>query len=459
MRNLPFILALLLSVISCSRREEYPIKEATMVTVSEEFVDSCAADFDIRYGLFSRYGEVYVAYYTPDHILRVAKRDSTGVWHYNTLPDTVNYDSHRYLNIAVDRDTIIHLSGNMHTDPLVYYRSSRPGDIFSLNRDTMTNINEDSVTYPEFLVTDSMMVFHYRNGQSGDGSTYINEYDVSGRIWRKKSNYPLFDGKHKANSYFKGPFYGPDGLYHLVWCWRDEPECETNHGLYYARTADLLTWQTASGETKMNPITPFDSMFLVDDIKIGEGLINGGFVLGFEPDFTPFLAYHKYDSEGNTNVFLATLNAGKWHSRQITRWKWRWNFLGRGSIPFLLEMDDARSDSLSYSIMTRRSLSRGWFSEPAMEPHLITFNRTDSIVTEELFSPYPRKFDKAGGKEMSSHMEPDRNILQRNEREHYLLDYETAVPRRDKRGDKLLPAATSLRLLLMKTKQKDDVNE
>ncbi|MHC4916826.1 MAG: BNR repeat-containing protein, partial [Planctomycetota bacterium] len=41
---------------------------------------------------------------------------------------------------------------------------------------------------------------------------------------------------------------------------------------------------------------------------------------------------HNYDKNGNSQIFLARHEAGKWTRRQITDWKYRWKFGGGGCI-------------------------------------------------------------------------------------------------------------------------------
>ena len=41
----------------------------------------------------------------------------------------MNWDSHNYVTLAIDDDGYLHLSGNMHCRPLVYFRTTKPLDI------------------------------------------------------------------------------------------------------------------------------------------------------------------------------------------------------------------------------------------------------------------------------------------------------------------------------------------
>lgn len=443
-----FIIVICFFLISSCGGKEKRIDDNWEV-IDSEIIDEAASDFDIRFSLFKDGNDIYVAYYDGNHRLKVAVKDSAGSWNYVTLNETVSWDSHKYVTMAVDREGFIHLSGNMHNDTLVYYKSSRPRDILSLRKQSMTGVFEDSVTYPEFVMTDSSFVFHYRNGKSGNGSTFINTYDYTSGEWSKLSLNPLFDGQRQSNSYFKGPIAGPDGFFHLIWCWRDEPECETNHGLYYAFSSNLLDWQSLNGFSKSGPINPDDSEFLVDDIKKGEGLINGGFSLGFDDENKPIVSYHKYDENDHTNIYAAVFENGDWAKRRITDWNYKWDFSGRGSIPFEIIMDKVwRKDSIQYFYISRME-KEGFLSNHEMESYLITYNEKNGEVLEHKYTEYPSSLKEQKIKNKLVHIEIDRG----NDREdsiRYLLRYETEYPSRDKQIKDVKSAKNAQNLYLYK---------
>ena len=54
--------------------------------------------------------------------------------------------------MAVDATGRLHLSGNMHCVPLVYFRMEKPGDIQTFKRVTkMVGSEEKRATYPRFI--------------------------------------------------------------------------------------------------------------------------------------------------------------------------------------------------------------------------------------------------------------------------------------------------------------------
>lgn len=425
---------------------------ALWVIESDEVIDRCAADFDIKYALYAVDSVFYVGYYDENHHLKVAKKDFSGSWTYKTFDEKVNWDSHRYISLAIDKEETIHLACNMHKDPLVYYRSTRSGDIASMERYAMTDVFEDSVTYPEFLQADTTLIFHYRNGRSGDGRTYFNVYHPETRTWDKLQDEPLFDGAGESNSYFKGPVLGGDGNFHLIWCWRDEPDCETNHGLYYAFSEDLKEWRTADGFTKTVPITPDDDAFLVDDIRVKEGLINGGFALGFDERQSPIIGYHKYDENDHTNLYTAVFEEGDWTLRRMTDWDWKWDFSGRGSIPFELTVDAVGEyDSVQY-LYGSRMTDEGLFKKKAMKSFRASFKEGEGTAVESAEYDYPRSLDRPWRRGMLVHKEFDAGEGGQGDSVRYLLRYETLYPSRDKQQKKR-PGTASSSLHLVKIRK------
>ena len=91
--------------------------------------------------------------------------------------------------------------------------------------------------------------------------------------WRRFFDGPLLDGEGERSAYSSGPHRGPDGRFHLLWMWRETPDAMTNHTLSYARSRDLIHWETSSGKPLARPITLANAE-VIDPAKPGEGLIN-----------------------------------------------------------------------------------------------------------------------------------------------------------------------------------------
>jgi hypothetical protein len=184
------------------------------------------------------------------------------------------HDSHNYLTLVMDNEGFIHLSGNMHKDKLVYFRSNEPRNIHNLQQLAMTGEREDSATYPLFFKgADGELLFRYRDGESGNGDDIYNRWDATAQRWVRLLEQPLLSGEGLRNAYARLPVFGPDKQWHMIWMWRDTPHCETCHHLSYACSPDLLHWFTQDGKPIPLPIR-LDSGDVVDAAPIEQGLIN-----------------------------------------------------------------------------------------------------------------------------------------------------------------------------------------
>ncbi len=300
-------------------------------------VDSVWSGLPVEFALLTHADRQFVAYYDHERHLTVAARPlDSDDWTRVRLDERVPWDSHNYLTMAVDANDQLHLSGNMHVDPLTYFRTEEPLDIRTLERvEDMVGRDEEQCTYPTFLKgPDGRLVFGYRDGGSGDGRRIYNVYDAEAEQWRRLLDTPLLDGgPQDMNAYPIGPTRGPDGRFHVVWMWRNTPDAATNHDLSYMRSADLRHWETAGGTALSLPVTPADSAAVVDPAGPGEGLINMGFALGFDHQNRPVVGYHRYDDAGHSQIYNARWERGAWQIHQTSDWSVRWDFGGMGSLP------------------------------------------------------------------------------------------------------------------------------
>ena len=289
----------------------------------------------VGYCLLTKNEHQYVAYYDDERRMTVAMRDpGSSEWVFKALSQRVNWDSHHYITMCLDREGHLHVSGNMHGDPLVYYRTEKPYDITTLRREeSMVGENEKKCTYPQFLVNaEGELLFLYRDGKSGDGVQLVNRYDVKTKSWSRLLSTPLFDGLGKVSCYPEGPVLGPDGYFHLVWVWRATGACETNHLLCYARSKDLIHWESARGEPIGLPISPESKATIIDPVPSEGGMINESTVIGFDTHGRTILSYHKFDANGNTQIYNARFEENAWKIYQTSDWKHRWFFSGGGTI-------------------------------------------------------------------------------------------------------------------------------
>ncbi len=78
------------------------------------------AGFPVNFCLLTAGKTQYVAYYDKQHSMTIASRtlDSTD-WKYQVLPTKIGWDTHNYINMAVDDNDDLHVSGNMHAVPMM----------------------------------------------------------------------------------------------------------------------------------------------------------------------------------------------------------------------------------------------------------------------------------------------------------------------------------------------------
>ncbi len=340
-------------------------------------IDRVWSGHPVGFALLTERGHQFIAYYDAQRRLTVTGRklgeeqrvriQPPGVMVSNRgrLSNVTGWDSHNRLQLALDQDGCLHLSGNMHVDPLVYYRTRKPFDLGTLERvDRMTGERELRVTYPNFFKNaEGVLFFRYRDGSSGNGSDLYNIYDPPTRLWRRLFETPLIEGEGERSAYSSGPLLGPDGWFHIVWMWRDTPNAASNHSLSYARSRDLVHWETSTGKPFRLPITMATGE-VIDAAKPGQGLINMTYSLGFDAEHRPLVAYHRYDENGRSQAFVARPNAaGKWDVRQISRWSFRWEFSGGGSLAAEVRLgrpEPAKDGSVLLDFRTKAAGAGRW---------------------------------------------------------------------------------------------------
>ncbi|WP_195669954.1 BNR repeat-containing protein [Bacteroides intestinalis] len=301
----------------------------------EIVVAPALSEVPVAFSLLTHGNKQFVAFYNPDHQMVVASRNiNEDKWIFQALPSKIGWDGHNSIAMKVDSDGQIHLSGNMHVDPLMYFRTTKPLDITSFKAiNYMTGENEKKVTYPSFMTgPNNEFIYHYRDGGSGNGNEIYNVYDVKKQTWSRFFDKPFMDGKGERNAYMSGPSKGPDGYYHLVWVWRDSYLCETNNHLSYARSRNFKDWESVDGKPVELPLTIDKQELWVDPVPVKAGLINGGDRTGFDSKNRLVIAYQKFDEKGNNQLYMTKYVKGKWKIKQITDWNYRWYFSGGGGV-------------------------------------------------------------------------------------------------------------------------------
>ncbi len=302
-------------------------------------VDNVWSGHRVGFELITGYEYQYAAYYDENRQMTIAAREfGSSQWTYQKLDSFLGWDSHNYVALALDMNDQLHLSGNMHNDPLVYFRTQEAGNISRLARfSRMVGTQETSVTYPKFFKYNSELVFHYRQGTSGNGQNFFNIYNESQKNWQRFFNNPLFDGTAQGhqgthNAYYIEPFKDAHDIYHVLWVWRANSDAATCHNLSHAQTSDFINWEDSQGQPIELPITVATGE-IIDPVPVGGGLLNTSFYKGFDSQNRLVVTYHKYDETGNSQIYNARLEGNLWQIYRMSDWNGRWDFGGGGSLP------------------------------------------------------------------------------------------------------------------------------
>jgi hypothetical protein len=397
----------------------------------------------VGFALLTRGKQQLVAFYDADRRMTIGARSlDERRWELVRLPAVLGWDSHNYVTMAVDSAGQIHVSGNMHCHPLVYFRTERPGDITSFRQfPAMVGRNEQRCTYPRFLHgPKGELIFTYRDGRSGSGDQYCNVYDAETGTWRRLVESPLFSGGGKMNAYFVGPVQDKSGVFHICWVWRNTPDCATNHDLCYARSKDLMCWETSDGRPLSLPIT-LATAEVVDPVPPGGGMINGNTKIGFDADGRPVISYHKFDAQGKTQLYNARRGTDGWRIYQTSDWDYRWEFQGGGTIRFEIGFGPVVTGPVGSLTQTWQHVKHGsgnWQLDPQTLKPVGKASRRSGL---------PKSFSRVEsawpGTEVR--MAADQG-LNDDPKVRYVLRWETLPSNRDRPRPEPFPSPTMLRL-------------
>jgi len=385
----------------------------------------------VGYSLLTHENHQFIAYYDENRQMTVAQRllDSKD-WTFKKLDSFIGWDSHNYITMALDKEGYLHVSGNMHGVPLIYFRTSLPYDVTTLEQElSMIGKNEKRVTYPKFFLgPKDELIFTYRDGGSGNGKNFYNLFNTETKKWQRLLERPLIDGEGLMNGYSVGPVKGPDGWFHMSWIWRDTPDAETNHDLSYAKSPDMINWFTANETPLTLPIKLNTPDVIVDPVPIKCGMINGNGQIGFDSQNRVILSYHKFedcsDSTSPTQFYNARLENGEWKIYQTTNWDYRWYFEGRGSLVSELRIGRAKySDGKLRQLFTYPGKGSSSFilSEVTLKPISIEAPIQWPIEIQTVRSTFPN---------MSARIIRDSGESKTGE--EYIIRYETLPSNRDR---------------------------
>jgi len=417
--------------------------------VARSTVDQVWAGHPVGFALLTAPPKQFVAYYDADRNLVVASRAlNEDTWSRTTLPEKVGWDSHNYLTMALDDGRQLHLSGNMHGAPLVYFKSSVPLAATTMERvSRLTGGEEGKMTYPHFFRgPQGEFIYTYRDGSSGNGNQIYNVYNEAANTWSRLLDTPLTDGAGKRNAYLNGPTLGQDGYYHLVWVWRESPDCATNHSISYMRSRDLRHWENIRGEALALPVTLESPGVIVDPVPERGGLINGNATFGFDLENRVVVTYHKYDPQGNSQVYNARWDGEGWSIVSGTQWDTRWEFSGGGSIEFDVRVQPVQRDEGGNLVQEWRHWQLGrqrWRLDPV------------SLAPVERVEPAPNGSPRALSRVVSTFPGMEVRTASDLNKAHgeevrYVLRWETLGRNRDKPREKPWPDPVPLEVVTIR---------
>lgn len=395
-------------------------------------------------------GACYLGYYQADRSMTIARREkNSSEWEYKVLPTKIGWDSHNYIVMTFDADDILHVAGNMHAVPLIYFRADKPNDISSLKRiPVMTGILEKRMTYPKFLTDgNNRLLFCYRDGGSGNGNTYWNRYDEKTKTWTRLMDKPIFDGQKLMNAYPSGPVKGSDGFYHLIWVWRDTPDCATNHDLTYARSKDLIHWEDSAGKPIPLPMTLAEGERIAP-IPAGGGLLNSSIHLAFDKQGRVLISYSQYSPDGIWEVWNARREENGWRKVRASDWQVKWHFSGGGCIRSDARFSAVKIDAAGNLLQTWHDFttkkSGTWYLDSR------TLERRDRPEFE--IKPTAPLFSAKDGKEIRKRRHEDPRMLGQQASVEmgdslWFFHWETLPINRDRPQEGGAPAPSSLMFL------------
>lgn len=434
-----FVFALIL--MNCTgKNSENASKEELKIT-EDIIIDSVWVANKVSFALQTVGDKQFVAYYDKNRMMTVASRElGSNKWQKTTLPNKLHWDSHNYVAMAVDRKGYIHVSGNMHVNPLVYFRSEKPYDISTmLELNEMTGMNEQRVTYPKFFFNnEGDLLYSYRSGSCGNGNILVKRFLPEKKEWEVYLKEPLFEGVEADDDRAAYHQFVKDseGNFHFLWIWRWTPDVETSHQICYATTPDLINWKNAAGESVSLPHRPDDEKLIVDPTPSKGGMSNARYRIILTPDEKPLVGYIKYDEEGLTQFFLANFTNGIWVSRQISNWDFRWKFVEGGdqmTMGGVFNFIGFSEDGL---------LGVDWKTETGKSGRYVINPETLEVVnTHTKFKPqYPENlYDRiTGHPEMSVNIQNDRSF-NANDNTCYVLKWESMGKSHGRHAPEVIP--------------------
>ncbi len=276
----------------------------------------------------------FVAYYDPEGWLTLAKRSLSSPsadWEIRRSQYKGKAaDAHNIISIGIDGEGWLHVSFDHHDNPLRYCRSKAPHSLELDTLTSMTGLEENKVTYPEFYrFKNGDLLFAYRSGKSGRGNLILNRWDLATHRWVRVQDI-LLDGEGKRSAYWQ-LYVDSEGTIHLSWVWRETWMVETNHDLCYARSSDGgVTWTRSDGSVYDLPVR-LSTAEVAFRIPQRSELINQT-SMSTDAEGHPFIATYWRDSASLIPQYRVVWHDGtEWHQQQVSDRKTPFSLAGGGT--------------------------------------------------------------------------------------------------------------------------------
>ena len=308
-------------------------QQAQLIPVAKGWADNTVNTVVFRKNALVTFNDTqFVAFYNQQQYVVLAKRKLNTInWQILQTKFKGNTnDAHNCISIMVDGAGYLHLAWNHHNNILHYSKSIAPGSLQMSEEISMTGLEEQAVTYPEFYkMPNGDLLFMYRSGGSGKGNLVINKYNVQTQQWQQLYK-NLIDGEGKRNAYWQA-CVDVKGVIHISWVWRESPDVASNHDLCYAKSIDGgNTWQKSSGEQYQLPVTAATAEYVCKIPQKSE-LINQTSMYADENSNAYIATYWRDKEDSVPQYHLVYLNGNDWKTQKLSFLKTSFSLSGMGS--------------------------------------------------------------------------------------------------------------------------------
>ncbi|MCD8044978.1 MAG: BNR repeat-containing protein [Tannerellaceae bacterium] len=262
----------------------------------------------------------FIAFYDAEGYMVVGKREQGNTnWQLQKSKYKGNCaDAHNIISIMADGEGYLHVSFDHHNHPLNYCKSVAPFSLELGEKEEMTGLDEQDVTYPEFYkLSNGDLLFAYRSGESGRGNLVLNRYLTEEKRWIRIQDI-LIDGEGQRNAYWQ-MYVDTHDTIHLSWVWRESWLVETNHDLCYACSVDGgISWKKSDGSVYTLPITAGNAEYAWHIPQQSE-LINQTSMTA-DKNGNPYIATYWRDPDSRVPQYrLVYFDGHSWQQQQVSQ--------------------------------------------------------------------------------------------------------------------------------------------